>query len=197
MSHSQKCVIAIFPLGFQGKVWTTLLHSQNLSVIWESSDVPILKTLKRLQSKASPLPDLIMIDTRLRELRPYALCRWCQIHCPAVKVVLINGAQPQVLPSERQWALQQGAAELLPGFHQKALISQASVSMRQVLVLLETPLSQSALVSALLHFQAAEPAVAASPYPPLSTRVPGSPAPAKTLTTPVEGTFKAYLDYRR
>jgi CheY-like chemotaxis protein len=151
MSEFQKFVIIVFPLGLQGKIWTTILRSQNVSVIWESPDVHIVETLQQLHRQGRPLPDLLIIDTRLRGLNPYALCRWCRHHCPTINVVLINGAQSHILPSEQQWARCQGAADLLPRFQRDSLISSAITSLRQVLDLLGgLPLDQRALVSTLL-----------------------------------------------
>lgn len=164
MTEFRKFVVVIFPLGLQGKIWTTILRSQNLSVIWESPDVPIVETLQQLQAQNRPLPNLLMIDTRLRGLNPYALCRWCQEHCPELRVVLVNGAQTQILPSERQWATCQGAANLLPCFRRESLISNAVTGVREVLSLLEgLPFSQSALVSALLKLGIAPRAQLSSP----------------------------------
>ncbi|MBD0334507.1 MAG: response regulator [Cyanobacteria bacterium Co-bin13] len=151
MTEFQKFVIIVFPLGLQGKIWTTILRSQNLSVIWESPDVHIVETLQQLHRQGRPLPDLLMLDTRLRGLNPYALCRWCRHHCPQTKIVLVNGAQSQILPSEQQWARCQGAADLLPCFQRDSLISSAVTGLRLVLDLLGgLPLDQGSLVSTLL-----------------------------------------------
>lgn len=152
MAEPQKFVIILFPLGLQGKIWTTILRSQNLSVIWESPDVALIDTLQQLQAQGQPLPDLLLVDTRLRGLNPYALCRWCRTHCPGLKVMLVNGAQDHVLPAERQWAASQGAVDLLPCLRRDSLISNAISGIREVLdVLGGEPLNQRALVSALLR----------------------------------------------
>lgn len=152
MAEPRKFVIILFPLGLQGKIWTTILRSQDLSVIWESPDVALVDTLQQLQAQGQPLPDLLLIDTRLRGLNPYGLCRWCRTHCPELKVMLVNGAQDHILPAERQWAASQGAADLLPCLRRDSLISNAISGIREVLDLLGgQPLNQRALVSALLR----------------------------------------------
>ncbi|NJO12018.1 MAG: response regulator, partial [Leptolyngbyaceae cyanobacterium SL_1_1] len=154
MLQPLKFALMIYPVGFQGKIWQTVLRSQNIAVIWESGDVNLIKSLQQLQQNALSLPDLILIDTRLQSLRPYAICRWCRKHCPALKIVLVNGAQYEVLSSERQWAICQGAADLLPRFPTSNLISNTVAHTSEILDLLELPsLNHSALVSALLKLR--------------------------------------------
>lgn len=162
----------IYPVGFQGKIWQTVLRSQNIAVIWESADVGLIKSLQQLQQDESALPDLILIDTRLQSLKPYAICRWCQKHCPALKIVLVNGSQHEILASERQWAICQGAADLMPRFPIRNLISYTATRAGQVLNLLELPpLNHSALVTALLKLRANShgKAVVAFPGPKLAS----------------------------
>ncbi|HEY9664539.1 MAG TPA: hypothetical protein V6C65_39365, partial [Allocoleopsis sp.] len=84
----------------------------------------------------------------------YTFCRWCREHCPQVKIVLVNGAQEEITPSEREWAIYQGAAELMPRFRRDTLISGAVSRIRRILDLLDCPtLNQGRLVSALLSIQ--------------------------------------------
>ena len=166
MAEPRKFVIIVFPMGFQGKLWSTILRSQNLSVIWESADVPIVETLKMMKSQVSSLPDMLILDTRLRSIRPYFLCRWCQHHVPDVKVVLVNGGQQQIMPPERQWAICQGAADLLPCFRRESVISRAVMSLRQIHHLLgDLPLDQRQLVSSLLKIGLGPPVQSAQPSP--------------------------------
>ena len=143
-------MVVVFPNGLQGKIWSTILRSQNLSVIWESPDVPLSHTLKILNQRGS-LPDLLVIDTRLHHLQPFHLCRWCQQSCPGIKILLINGAQSRILAAERQWAMTQGAVDLLPRINQDTLISSAAANLRKTLDLMDIlHYDQKTFITALL-----------------------------------------------
>ncbi|MEO0826465.1 MAG: hypothetical protein AAFY67_12520 [Cyanobacteria bacterium J06642_9] len=156
MIKCAKFVVLLFPLGLQGKIWQAILQSQGISVIWESPDIQFLQSIQHLQKTHATLPDLLLLDTRLQPLRPYALCRWCRDRAPELKVILCNGGQTQIITAEKQWAMAQGAAELMPRFQQDALISNAVVRIQPVLKLLDCPyLDHRALVSALLKIKRA------------------------------------------
>lgn len=149
-----KFVLMVQPLNLQGAIWQTILRSQQISVIWEAADVDLPASLNHLQAAEVALPDLILIDTRVQTFNPYAFCRWCRDRHPQVKVVLINGAQKDVIPSEREWAIYQGAVDLFPRFRKDSLVSGAITRMRQVLDLLGcSNMNQGALVSSLLAIQ--------------------------------------------
>lgn len=147
----EKFVVIVFPNGLQGQIWSTILRSQHLSVIWESPDVPLPHTLKTLQQQQT-LPDLLIVDTRLHHLEPLHLCRWSQKHDLDIEILLVNGMQAHILAAERKWALAQGAADLLPRICQKSLISGAATNLRKVLDLLEIlHYDQPALIRSLLR----------------------------------------------
>ncbi|MFE4105323.1 hypothetical protein [Almyronema epifaneia] len=166
MPQISKFVLMIYPVGFQGKIWQTVLRSQNMAVIWESADVNLVKSLQQLQQNALPLPDLILIDTRLQSLKPYGICRWCQTHCPTLKIVLVNGAQYEILASERQWAVCQGAADLLPRFAVENLISHTANSTGKILELMDLPtLNHGSLVTALLKLRKSPQSKAVIAFP--------------------------------
>jgi CheY-like chemotaxis protein len=146
--------LMIQPMNLQGSIWQSILRSQGISVIWEAADVNLSESLTHLKSEKFSLPDLILIDTRVQTFNPYTFCRWVGEHYPEIKVILINGAQKDIVPSEREWALYQGAADLFPRFRKDTLVSGAITRMRRVLDLLDgSPMNQGALVSALLTIQ--------------------------------------------
>lgn len=152
MADYRKFVLMIQPMTRQGAIWQAILRSQQLSVIWESPDVDLPDSLHHLSINGSMLPDLLLIDTRIQTLNPYTLCRWCRRHCPEVKVVLVNGIQKEITPSEREWAICQGAADLLPRFQRDRLMSGAITRTKRILELLEHPkFDSSALIAALLQ----------------------------------------------
>lgn len=151
MGDSSKFVLMLFPPGLQGVVWQIGLRSQRLCVMWESADVNLIDSLNHLRTIGVTLPDLLLIDTRLQGLRPYRICRWCHQHSPQVKVLLVNGAQLEITDAERQWAIYQGAADLLPQLNRQRIISMTIGHVKQALELIEAPkMDCKALISALL-----------------------------------------------
>lgn len=151
MADKQKFVLMIQPMSRQGAIWQSILRSQNLSVIWEHPDVSLVDSFKHLKAANVPLPDLLLVDTRVQTVNAFSLCRWCRDNYPEVKVVLVNGAQKEISLSEREWAIYQGASDLLPRFQRDRLVSGAVVKIRRILELLNRPtLDSGALVNALM-----------------------------------------------
>ncbi|NJR65425.1 MAG: response regulator [Leptolyngbyaceae cyanobacterium CRU_2_3] len=146
-----KFVLMVQPTSHQGSIWQAILRSQQISVIWESPDVDLSNSLGRLKKSGYALPDLLLIDTRVQKFNPYAICRWSRKNCPGLKILLVNGAQRTITPSEREWAILQGAMDLLPRLQRDRLMSGAVDRVKRVLELLDSPTFNSkALVSALL-----------------------------------------------
>jgi CheY-like chemotaxis protein len=144
-------VLMIQPMSRQGALWQAILRSQNLSVIWEHPDVRLPDSFKYLKSAEVPLPHLLLIDTRVQSINAFSVCRWCRDHYPEVRIVLVNGAQKEICPSERQWAICQGAADLLPRFQRDRLVSGAVARVRRILELLDREtLDSGALVNSLI-----------------------------------------------
>jgi CheY-like chemotaxis protein len=151
MADSPKFVLMVQPMSHQGAIWQAILRSQSISVIWESPDVDLLNSFSRLKSANVALPDLLLIDTRVQKFNPYAICRWCSKHHSELRILLVNGAQKEITPSEREWAIAQGAVDLLPRLQRDRLMSGAVDRIKRVLEILEAPTFDSkALVSALL-----------------------------------------------
>lgn len=154
VENDAKFVLMVQPMSLQGAIWQTILRSQHISVIWEAADVNLPSSLVHLKEAGLAPPDLLLIDTRVQTFNSYAFCRWCRDHFPDIKVVLISGAQKEITPSERAWALHQGASDLLPRFRRDSLVSGAVTRVRRVLDLLDcSTLNQSALVTSLLAIQ--------------------------------------------
>lgn len=154
MADSQRLILMIQPTRLQGLIWQAVLKSQKLSVIWEAPETDLEENLNQLKQAGLALPDLLLIDVRLRNFNPYAFCRWCRDNCPNVRVVLVNGAKKEIIPSERQWAILQGAAELLPAFDSENLVTTVADGVKRVLKALdEQSLDNGALISVLLNIK--------------------------------------------
>ncbi|MBD3880650.1 response regulator [Phormidium tenue FACHB-886] len=153
-----KFVLMVQPMSHQGAIWQAILRSQQLSVIWEASDVDLLYSLNRLKAAKVSLPDLLLIDTRIQRFNPYAACRRCRQYHPELKILLINGAQKEVTPAEREWAIVQGAVDLLPRIQRERLMSGAAERMKRVMEILEQPhhFNSKTLVAALLRLSRSE-----------------------------------------
>ena len=151
-TQSQKFVLIVQPiLSQQSVIWQTALQSQSLSVICESPDVDLLHSFNQLKEADAVLPDLLIIDTRIQRFNAYMVCRWCSQHYPTLKILLVNGAQDEIIASERAWAIAQGAVDLLPRIPRAHMMSGATDRLKRVMQLLEQPNFDSrALVSALL-----------------------------------------------
>lgn len=150
MTDSQKLVLMVQPTRLQGLIWHAVLKSQRFAVIWEAADFDIAENLHQLAIAGLPLPNLLLVDVRLKDFNPYAFCRWCRGEYPDVKIILTNVAQREIEPSERQWAMHQGAADLMPGFRRDNLVTSVTTGVKRLLqVLDDQPLDNGALIAVL------------------------------------------------
>ncbi|HEY9619802.1 MAG TPA: response regulator [Crinalium sp.] len=134
-----------------GQIWQAVLKSQKISVILEAPEVNLLENISQIKDAGLDLPHALLVDVGLRNFNPFAFCRWCRDNCPDVKVILLNPSQQEISPSERQWAILQGAADLLPGFDLDNLVSSVADEVKRVLKALDgQPLDNGALISVLL-----------------------------------------------
>lgn len=151
MAYSQKLVLMVHSKRLHGQIWLAVLKSQKISVISEAPEINLYENINQLQEAGLDLPDALLIDVGLRNFNPFAFCRWCRDTCPDVKVILVNPSQQEISSSERQWAMMQGAADLLPGFDIDNLVSTVADGVKRVLKALDgQPLDNGALISVLL-----------------------------------------------
>ena len=131
-----------------------MLRSQQISVIWEAPDTDLKDNLDQLKYAGLTLPDLLIVDVQCLGDNPYAFCRWCRENHPEVKVLLTNVQQTEISSPEREWAIHQGAANLLPGFQRDNLVSSATTGVKCALEVLKlTDLNDGALISVLLKLR--------------------------------------------
>jgi CheY-like chemotaxis protein len=150
MADQQKIILMIQPTRLQGLIWQAALKSQKLAVIWESADFDLQENLSQLAMAGLPLPSLLLIDMRLKDFNPYAFCRWCRDHYPDTKIVLTNSAQQEIEPSERQWAISQGAVDLMCGFSHDNLVTGVTTGVKRILQVMDNqPLNNATLIAVL------------------------------------------------
>jgi len=100
------------------------------------------------------LPSLLLLDRRCLGENPYEFCRWCRTSYPEVKLILTHSTQREISPPERDWTIQQGAADLLPGFPRDNMVSSATAGIKRVLETLGEPqLNEGALIAVLLKLR--------------------------------------------
>lgn len=154
MADSQNFVLMLHPNRLQGFIWKAILKSQQISVIWETPDTDLKDNLIQLDKAGLTFPRLLIIDMQCLGENPYAFCRWCRDSYPSIKLVLTNHLQQDIAEPERNWAVNQGAADLLPGFQQDNLVSSATTCIRRVLKILDrNDLNDGALISVLLKLR--------------------------------------------
>jgi phosphate transport system substrate-binding protein len=151
MVSSSKTVLMLNPLRFQAEIWRAALASQQISVIWASSETSLDQMTSYLKEAGTARPDLLLIDLEMPNLHAYDFCQWSRTHCPDLKIVLTNAAKEEISEAEHLWALHQGAEDLLPGFHFDNLDKGVIAGVGHVLDNLGSPLLQEEnLIPALL-----------------------------------------------
>lgn len=155
---SQKTVLLMQGSAYQGEIWREVLTSQNILLIGLNIDVDLQNYIESRAETGQSLPDLLLLDMTTLRPNPYSFCRWCHGQYPQLKIVLTSGARTEVPSSERQWAIYQGALDLLPAFPEESLFSNMvsiSTKVRTVMKALNaSPVSQQSLTSALMSIQA-------------------------------------------
>lgn len=154
MTDSQKLVLMIQPVKLQGLIWQAVLKSQGISVIWESPQVDFIDNVRQLKKAGLALPDAILVDVGIEGFNPYAFCRLCRDRYSEMQVILTNTARNDIHPSERQWAMHQGAADYLPAFQPESLVTSVTHGVKAVLQAISSePLENGALVSVLFSIK--------------------------------------------
>ncbi len=151
MSETKKTVLMSQLDVEQGKIWQAALESQQLEVVWESTDTDLVELLISKSQSATVLPDLLLIDTSLKSpnsktLQSSSVCSWCSKNSPNLKIILFNPRQDKIRDIERGWAVRRGATDILPKLTQDNLTtSVARVTDSLSSVLNQEPLQAIAL----------------------------------------------------
>lgn len=154
---SPKTVLVMQASQRQGDIWRAALKSQGIVPINLSADVDLQQVIEHRVQSGRSLPDLLLVDMTILRPNPYSFCRWCRSAYPQLKIVLTSGTRTEVPSSERQWAIHQGAVELLAAFPEENLFSKLVDIVTKVRSLLDAldayPVSQQSLASALMSIQ--------------------------------------------
>jgi len=151
MTKLQKTVLIVQGSKRQEDIWCAALASQGFSVISESFDQNLIQIVNHFKEAGLKLPDLLLIDRGIKYPNHYDFCRWCREHYPELKIILTSGTQKEISASERQWAIHQGAQDLLPGFQQETLLTGVIAGISRVLEVLDCqPIQQGTLIPVLL-----------------------------------------------
>jgi diguanylate cyclase (GGDEF)-like protein/PAS domain S-box-containing protein len=154
---SVKTVLMVQAAQKQGDIWREALSSQNISLVCIDAEVNLQELIQKRVEAGESLPDLLLLDMTTLRPNPYSFCRWCHAQYPQLKIILTSGTRIDVPPSERQWAIYQGALDLLSAFPEDNLFSNIvdiTTKIRSVLNRLDsTPVSQQSLASALMSIQ--------------------------------------------
>lgn len=126
---------------FQQVLWREILISQKLEVIEEPFD----PDFEQLSVRFSNLPDMFILDIGLEGLSPYTFSHQAQNRCP---VIFIDRTQREISATLRQYALNRGAADLLPGFVPESLLTSVMEAVQRILEILEIPLRPRSLQAA-------------------------------------------------
>ncbi|MFN7716930.1 MAG: response regulator [Pseudanabaenaceae cyanobacterium] len=139
MNIPQKTVLIVQPAKHQAQVWYSALGSQDLAVIVESANVDLMAMLTQMRTAKLNLPDLILLDLAVNGVSPYVFCRWCRDNYPELNIVLTNAGQKSISEPERDWAIYQGAKDLLPGFQKETLMTGVVEATNLVLQIMGLP----------------------------------------------------------
>jgi CheY-like chemotaxis protein len=154
---TSKTVLLMQSSQAQADIWRAALQSQGIKPISLNSEVNLQEMIQQRAQSGRSLPDLLLVDMTILRPNPYSFCRWCHSEYPQLKIVLTSGTRTEVPASERQWAIHQGAVDLLAAFPEEKLFSKLvdiAAKVRTLLNVLDShPVSQQSLASALMSVQ--------------------------------------------
>jgi diguanylate cyclase (GGDEF)-like protein/PAS domain S-box-containing protein len=152
-----KTVLMMQSSKLQGEIWREALTSQGISLIWLQPTIDLVQLLDQRSKSDQPLPDLLLLDMTVIKPNPYSFCRWSNQVYPNLKIMLTSGSRPHVPPSERQWAINQGAKDLLSAFPEQNIFAnmvEVATKVRIVLAALDLePTEQNSLSEVLMSIK--------------------------------------------
>ncbi|MEI6327874.1 MAG: hypothetical protein WCP16_01490 [Pseudanabaena sp. ELA645] len=127
MAEQKKAVLMMHTDQEQGQLWHTALSTQQLDVIWEKTQIDVVKFFGECDSQL--LPDLLLMDMSIKSpnsetLQSSSVCQWITKQQAPIKVVLFNPRQEKIKDIEHSWALRRGAADVLPRLSRENLMAE-------------------------------------------------------------------------
>jgi CheY-like chemotaxis protein len=129
MAEQKKAVLMMHIDQEQGQLWQTALSTQQLDVIWEKTQLDVVKFFGECDRKF--LPDLLLMDMSIKSpssetLQSSSVCQWITKQQAPIKVVLFNPRQEKIKEIEHSWALRRGAADVLPRLSSENLMAEVA-----------------------------------------------------------------------
>lgn len=150
---TSRSVLLMQASSVQTDIWREVLASQGIALTVLNLETDLRENIEQRAHNHEPLPDLLLLDMTVLRPNPYSFCRWCHNHYPQLKIVLTSGTRTEVPQSERQWAIHQGAVDLLSAFPEDRLFSNflnITTKVSTVLKILNWPaVSQQSLTNVL------------------------------------------------
>jgi pSer/pThr/pTyr-binding forkhead associated (FHA) protein len=141
----------------QRDIWDALLTTQGLSVQVEPSYPDLHEYLINYHASGQRLPSLLLFDIETYPSNAYSFCRWCKHEFPDLKIVLISGTRTEIFPVERQWAIYQGAHDLMPGIQEPNLMAGALDTVAKIEQIFKAlnlrPNPQQSIMTTLINLQ--------------------------------------------
>ena len=109
MFHSVQNAVALILQSSptQGQLWKISLESQGFTVIKDTPNVDILRSIVKFQ------PNVALVDISEGKFNPFEISRKSAILCPSAAIMFTNHKRKEIYPSERDWAMKQKAADLI------------------------------------------------------------------------------------
>jgi pSer/pThr/pTyr-binding forkhead associated (FHA) protein len=124
ISNRQKLVLLLQTSNFQGNIWQEILNAGEISVAYKNfSDPNLHENIETIIKSLERFPDLLVADVEILKPNAYEFCRWCRDYYPGLKIILISNSRTEIFSSERRWAINQGAIDLLLGFSEDSFFS--------------------------------------------------------------------------
>ena len=129
MAEQKKAVLMMHIDQEQGQLWETALSTQQLDVIWEKTQLDVVKFFGECDRQL--LPDLLLMDMSIKSpnsetLQSSSVCQWITKQQAPIKVVLFNPRQDKIKDIEHSWALRRGAADVLPRLSRENLMAEVA-----------------------------------------------------------------------
>jgi HlyD family secretion protein len=131
MDPSKKVVLVLQRSFSKTILWEIALSSNHVSVISNSPDISLSQAKELLTDRFHKSPSLTLIDSNMKNLNVIDLCNWCKRERLASKII-ITSDQDAIFPDEREYAIEQGAVDVLPRLELENLNQRLKHNLEQI-----------------------------------------------------------------